>query len=65
MAINNSPDSRETEDSVLMEKRSLVGMIARLQPERERSALLYIMPAWGIDSTLEISRNIKDKFCLE
>lgn len=36
----------------------IIEMILQLQPEREKSALLCIMPAWEIDSTLEISISI-------
>lgn len=65
MAINNSPDGREAKDSVLMDNHSVMEMIIQPQPEWERSAFLYLMPAWGIDLTLETSRSIKDKFCLQ
>ena len=59
MAINNSPDSREAKDSILMENHSVMEMITQPQPEWERSAFLYVMPAWGTDLTLETSVSIK------
>lgn len=58
MSINDSPDGREAKDSISMENHSVTAMILQLQPEREKSALLCILPAWEINSTLEISISI-------